>query len=339
MTKKKIRKNMLRPRAEKLPEVTDEMWDEINEENRFIVDEYFMSNQQLSPDTQTQYRSALRQFFWWIRVRCKNKPLYEIRKRDFIKYRSFLINHGLSSSGIDLKKSAVSSLCNFIENIYSEEDENYEIFRNITRGLPPIPRNRVYEKIKVSEEEYRDMMEVLEEQKDYLGMAWLATAFNIGARRGELIQLKTEILDYPFHVNSKGEEQKYKLTGIIRGKGEGRDGKPLRFMINKEALKYMQLWVDNRGYEHEYIFTVLYGGDYKPISRSWANDFCANKLSMIAGRRINPHLFKASCITFLLEQGHNIKTVSKHVAHHESVETTEIYDLRDDEDERDSLFS
>lgn len=338
MAKKKIEKNMLRERADKLPEVTPEMWEEVNKENRYIVEEYFESNQQLSPDTQTQYRSGLRQFFWWIRVRCHNKPLYEITKRDFIKYRSFLINHGLSSSGLGFKKSSVSSLCNFIENIYSEENANYENFRNFTRGLPPVPKNRVYEKIQVTREEYEDMMQVLEEQKDYLGMAWLATAFNVGARRNELVQFKTEILDYPKHINSKGEEQNYRFSHIVRGKGKSRDGKPVRFMLNDEAIKYMKLWVENRGYEHEYIFTRLYGGTIDSISREWANGFCENKLSVIAGRRINPHLFKASCITYLLEQGKDMKVVSKYVAQHESVETTQIYDLRSDEDERDSLF-
>lgn len=334
----KIKQNMLRKRAEKLEEVTDEMWKEINEENRFIVDEYFQSRQELSPDTLTQYKSGLRQFFWWVYMRCHNIPLYEFKKRDFLKYRSYLINHGLSSNSLNFKRSAVSSLCNFIENVYSEEDDKYENFRNFTRGLPKLPKNQVYEKIAVSEDEYKDMMEVLEEQEDYLGMAWLATAFNVGARRGELVQFKTEIIDYPHHVNSKGDIQSYRFSHIIRGKGAGRDGKPLRFMCNNEAIKYMKLWVENRGYEHEYIFTVLYGGEYKPLSREWANGFCANKLSVIAGRRINPHIFKASAITYLLEEGHDMKTVSKYIAHHNSVETTQLYDLREDEDERDSLF-
>ena len=334
----KIEKHMLRDKSERLPEVTDEMWQEVNEENRNIIEEYFESNQQLSKETLKQYKSGFRQFFWWIKMRCKNKPLYEIKKRDFIKYRSFLINHGLASKSLGLKKSSVSSLCNFIENIYCEEDENYENFRNFTRGLPKIPKNQVYEKVKVTEEEYKDMMEVLQEQEDYLGMAWLATAFNVGSRRSEIIQFKTRILDYPHHVNTKGEKQNYRFSDVVRGKGFGRDGKPIKFMINDEACKYMKLWVENRGYESEYIFTSKYGGEIKSLSKSWANAFCTNKLSVIIGRRITPHIFKASCITFLLEQGKDIKAVSKYVAQHNDVSTTAIYDLRTDEDERDDIY-
>ena len=42
----------------------------------------------------------------------------------------------------------------------------------------------------------------------------------------------------------------------------------------------------------------------------------ANTLSDILGRRINPHLFKASCVTYLLETGRPLEAVSKYVAHH-----------------------
>ncbi|AIK46770.1 hypothetical protein DJ95_1612 [Bacillus atrophaeus subsp. globigii] len=37
------------------------------------------------------------------------------------------------------------------------------------------------------------------------------------------------------------------------------------------------------------------------MSESWADDFCSDVLTDILSRRINPHLFKASCITYLLE--------------------------------------
>jgi len=335
-----IKQNTLRKRADKLPEVTDKMWNEVIKVNREVYQDYIDSNQQLSKETLKQYKSASRQFFWWVKMRCQNKPIYQIKKSDFLKYRSYLINHGLSSSALNLKKSCISSICNFAENMYDsgEDYPDYVGFRNFTRGLPPIPKNKVYEKIKVSEEEYKDMMRVLEEQKDYLGMAWLACAFNVGARRSEIIQFKTEILDYEHHINSKGEKQNYRFTHVVRGKGRSRDGKPIRFMLNDEAYKYLKLWVTERSYEHEYIFTVKYGGDYVALSKTWANSFCQNKLSPIAGRRINPHLFKASCITWLLESGKDIKVVSKYVAQHESVETTQLYDLRSDEDARDGIF-
>lgn len=109
--------------------------------------------------------------------------------------------------------------------------------------------------------------------------------------------------------------------------------------MNLEALKYIKLWIDHRGYDHKYIFTVKYNGEIKQISENWADSFCTNVLSDILKRRINPHLFKSSCITFLLEQGVDIALVSKYIAQHNDISTTlNFYDLRDFEEERNKIF-
>lgn len=333
--KPKIDKNMLRERADKLPEVTDEMWEKVLPEHKELFDEYFEVNQQLSKETIKQYASALKQWFYWVYIKLDNKPMYEISKRDFAKYMSFLRNNGMSSSALSLKKSAVSTLCNYIENMIADDDQRYKTFRNITKGLPPIPKNVVYNKIKVTKEEYELMMKVLQGKDDLFGMAWLATAFNVGARRAEIIQFRTEILNYPMD-----DGKNYVLSHIVRGKGASDDGKPLEYMINKEALKYMRLWVNNRGFEHDYIFAKKIGDDIRVVSDDWADSFCSNILSYILERRVNPHIFKASCITFLLEQGVDIALVSKYVAQHNDISTTiKHYDLRDFKEEKNKIFN
>jgi site-specific recombinase XerD len=326
--------HMLRERAEKLDEITDEKWNKINAENRELVEEFLKVNKQLSPKTRRQYISCLRQFFWFVYEELKDKVFYKISKRDFMKYMSYMQERGLSSSAIGLRKSSVSSFCNYIENVVMDDVEEYKNFRNFTRGMPSISKNSTYEKIAISEDEYHLMMKVLEENKNYLGLAWVATAFNVGSRRSEIIQFKKEILDYPIP-----DGQNYVLSHVVRGKGKSIDGKPLRYMINFEALKYMKLWVENRDHDSEYIFTVKYDGKIKHISEGWANDLCQNVLSPICGRRINPHLFKSSCITYLLEKGVDLKIVSKYVAQHNDTSTTSnFYDLRDFEEEKNNIF-
>ncbi|MCM3387335.1 site-specific integrase [Ureibacillus chungkukjangi] len=331
---KKIEKNMLRERAKKLPEVTEEMWLKVNEDYRLLVEEY-ISSQSHSPKTKIQYKSVLRQFGWFIFDSLNNKPLYKIKKRDFIRYLSYLRDdRRMSSSAQAIRKATVSSLCNYIENIVAEDDDNYENFRNFTRGLPAIPKNVVYEKEKITYDEYQKMMEVLEDDENYLGMAWLATSFNVGSRRSETIQFKTEILEYDFP-----EDATFIYSHNVRLKGSGVDGKIEPYMINREAIKYMKLWVEKRGYDHEYIFTTKHNGEYKQMDSSWANYFCSNVLSYILGRRINPHLYKSSCITFLLESGVPIELVSKYIAHHEQISTTiQHYDLRTFDEERNNIF-
>ncbi|MNG21346.1 hypothetical protein D3C84_1056970 [compost metagenome] len=105
-------------------------------------------------------------------------------------------------------------------------------------------------------------------------------------------------------------------------------------------MDYWKLWLDKRGYESEYIFTSTYGKEPKQISESWADYFCSDVLSDILGRRINPHIFKASAITYLLEiKKIPIELVSKYIAQHEDVSTTmKFYDLRSFEEEKNKIF-
>jgi len=325
----KIEKNMLRERALRLPEVTEEMWNKVDAEHRDLLSEYLDSNS-FRPKSRKQYTSSLRQFFWWVHNSLNDKPLYEISKRDFLRYISFLKNRNMSSSAIGLKKATVSSLCNYIENIVADDDKRFEKFRNFTRGLPSIPKTQTYQKKEITVDEYELMMSTLEKDKNYLGMAWLATAFNVGARKAELIQIKTSAI----YQDANGKN--YVKSNLITAKGKG-EGKKVNYYLNLEAIKYMKQWVEVRGYEHEYVFTTMYGGEPKQMSESWASYFCDEVLSDIVGRRINAHSFKSSLVTRLLSSGMKPEIVSKKFAQHESLETTAIYDLRDFEDELDDL--
>jgi site-specific recombinase XerC len=329
----KIKMNTLREPANKIPAITDNMWIEVDEENRELVDEYLRVNTQLSPQTSLQYKTCLRQFFYYILKKGKNKKFYKITKRDFMGYMSHMNERGLSSSAMKLRKSAISSFCNYIENIVMDDVEDYKMFRNFTRGMPSVSKNNVYDKIVISKDEYETMMRYLKSKKHYLGMAWVSTAFNVGSRRAEIIQFKTEILDYPIP-----QGQNYVLSHVIRGKGKSVDGKPIKYMINFEALEYMKLWVQNRDFKSDYIFATKHHGEINHISKTWANDFCKRILSPLLGRRINPHLFKSSCITHLLDEGVEMSIVSKHIAQHEDISTTSIYDLRNFEEEKNNIF-
>ncbi len=75
------------------------------------------------------------------------------------------------------------------------------------------------------------------------------------------------------------------------------------------------------------------------MSESWAEYFCSDVLSDILGRRVNVHIWKASCISHLLEQGIPIELVSKYVAMHNDISTTvNHYDLRDFAEEKNKIF-
>lgn len=333
---KEIKMNMLRDRAKPLPVVTEEMFKACNFENVDLVTEYLQTSNNLSKQTLKQYKSGLYQFVYYIYENLNDKPFYKITKRDFRRYMSYLMNRGLSSSALKFKKSAVSAFCKYIENVIAEEEEAYSRFRNFTTGTGDIPKNQVYNKIPVSKEEYDLIIETLLSDENYLGACWVATAFNVGARRSGIIQFKTELLSY-----EKEEGTSFIMSHPVREKGRGEDGKVVEYMIPEEALKYMRLWVDNRGYDHEYIFTIKHHGEVQQMSAGWANRFCEDVLSDIVGRRINVHLFKASCVSYLVnEKGVDLKLVSKYVAQHEDVSTTDkFYLISDDTEAKKQIFS
>lgn len=333
MAKKDIEMNMLRERAVPLPEVTQEMFESCNPHNVMLVKQYLETSNTLSIDTLKQYKSALYQFTYYLKQNLMDKPFYKVKKFDFKRYMSYLVSRNMSSSGLKLKKSVVSAFCKkFIETFIVEEYEEYATFRNFTADVIDIPNNRTYNKLPITEEEYNLMMRTLADDENYMGAAWVATMWQVGCRRSECIQFKTEIVDYD------AGDKNYVLSHMVRGKGKGIDGKPIKYMIPLEVIEYIKRWLEVREYESDYIFTTKYGGEINKMSKGWANQFCTDVLSDIVGRRINVHLFKNSCVTYLLEKGVDIKLVSKYVAHHESTETTAIYDLRDDESERDNIF-
>lgn len=331
-----INMNMLRNRANALKEVTDIMYLSCNKNNRDLIDGFFEENPTLSPQTKKQYWSALRQFLWFVHEKLNDKNWESITKREFNKYLNMLISNGMSSGGIKLKKSAVSTVCEYIIDVLSEDDGlKYGTFRNFTKGKMKIAKNQVYEKIAITEEEYHLIMDTLLEKEKYMEMAWVACAFASGARRGGLRQFKSEI------ANQKIKDgQKFFKTNIVREKGASIDGKPVDYLLPVDVMTYIKLWLEHRGYEHEYLFTVRYGGNVKQISLGWANGFCKNVLSEILGRRVNPHLWKGSAITNYLSKGLSLKFVSQNIAKHNDTSTTiNHYDLRGCEDEANDEFS
>lgn len=330
---KEIKMNMLRDRAKPLPIVTEKMFKACNYENVDLVVEYLQTSNNLSKQTLKQYKSGLYQFVYYVYENLNDKPFYKITKRDFRRYMSYLMNRGLSSSALKFKKSAVSAFCKYIENVIAEEEEAYSRFRNFTTGTGDIPKNQVYNKVAITKEEYDLMMETLESDNNTLGLAWVATMYNVGCRRSGILGFKTEILNY-----EKEEGVNYVLSHPVREKGRGKDGKIVEYMIPDVALEYMRRWVESRGYEHPLIFTVKHRGQVQPMSSGWANRFCEDVLSDIVGRRVNPHIFKGSCVTNHLLKGTDVKLVSKYIAQHESIETTMIYDLRDDTEARKKMF-
>ena len=309
----------------KLNQVSDSQWEEVNEFNREIVEE-FLSQQHLSPQTLKQYRSALRQFFYWVKEKCNDKPLYELKARDALKFQNYLLDHELSSSAVKFKRSAVSSICNFLEVYY---DDEYPSFRNIfSKKIPSVADNKRYEKNPLTEDELEFLITELEKKEEWQMLAYLVFSYETGCRRAEAQQIKKEVVDYDYY-----KDKNYYVTHMIRGKGRGREGEKIKLIFGDESKKYIKKWLEHRGEDNcEYVFVKKYkDGSVKPVSLETFNYWCSDVFSKILNRRVYPHLLRSTRATHLNNQKRPIKAIQK-LLWHKSSNTTEIY-IVDDEDE------
>ena len=330
---KSIEMNMLRDRCKKLPDITNEKWKElkIDEDNRELIEEFLLESAQLSPKSLKQYTSALRIFAKWLMDTLNNKKFYELKRKDYLRYQNFLVRHGMSSSGIKLKRSAVSSMCNYYETYYVGEDDRFTLFRNFVKGVENIPPNTVYKKVLVSEEEYTLMKETLLEDGRLRDYALLVTAMECGMRGGELIKMKR------IEANKIiPEGSTFITTDVILGKGRN-GGKPLEYMMNQTTLDALKLYNDTRNDDNEYMFVTNYGG-INQLSDGYFENVCNDYLSDIVGRRINEHIFRASCATRALKRGISEILVSKYILHHNDLSTLKHYDLRTFDEEKNTIF-
>jgi site-specific recombinase XerD len=325
----------------KIEEVTDDFWaNEVNEYNKELIEE-FLSQEHLSKQTLKQYESGLKIFAKWVHDFARNKDVTDLKPRDALKYQNWLISKGLSSSAIKFKRSAVSSLCGFIEVYYNDEHPN---FRNIfTKAIPNVAKNKVKEKIPLTTKEIEKIVKVLTKKQDWQKIAYIWFTYSTGCRREESRQLLAEVKDYKRLTDKEGNEKAFYVTHNIRAKGRGKEGKVRKFAFDQKAMDAIKKWLEYRAEQVEnddcpYVFVSKTKDGYKQLSANTFNLWCQEFSKILNGKPVHPHLFRSSRATnAVIEEGKDIKSVQKLLGH-ESSQTTEIYVVRDDSDDLDDLF-
>lgn len=330
----------------KIEEVTDDFWkNEINAENRELIED-FLSQQHLAEQTIKQYTSALKIFAKWVHenVRPLGKAIIpDLRPRDARKYQDWLLLKGLSPSAVKFKRSAVSSLCGFIELYY---DREYPDFRNIySKAIPNVAKASVKEKLPLTTKEINKLVTVLSKKKDWQKVAYIWFIYSTGCRREESRQLLKEVIDYKVveREDEEGNVKRYYVTHTIRAKGRGKEGKPRKFKFDEKAMSAIKKWIEYRkelvdSDDCQYVFVSKYKNGFKQLTANTFNLWCEEFSEILGGRPVHPHLFRSSRATnAVLEEGKDIKSVQKLLGH-ESSQTTEIYVVRDDSDDDDDLF-
>ncbi|MEY8365731.1 site-specific integrase [Anaerovoracaceae bacterium 41-7] len=331
----------------KLPPVSEKEWNECNEYNRSILEEFLMNSPQLSDKTKKAYRSNLVIWFNWVKDNLKNKPQYEIKSIEYMRYQNWLMSLGHSSSDITNKRAAVSSLNNYIVLYYSDD---YPTFKNfIVKGMPKPEPSFVNEKNPPTKEEFFHIVDVMKEREDWQKVAYLMYTFDTGCRRAESLQLLKDVVDYDpiikerIFTNDDGTKDiksiKYYQSNPTRCKGRGKTGKVRKLSFSEETMQAIKKWLEVRGNDDcPYVFVSKQSGKYRQLSESSLNKWAENVFSPILGRRFHPHILREAKATIsVVEEGKNISAVQRLLGH-ESSQTTEIYVIADLDEELDELF-
>ena len=341
---------MLGSTAKHSDEITDEMWQQINEFNRDLVQEFLDYKVELSHQSKIQYKSNLRIFFWWVHEHLNDKKCVDIKKKEFVRYLNWLTNRGLSENAIKIKKSIVSSFCNYMVEYYEDE---YPMFRSfVTSSMKVVKTGLVHEKKPLTPEEIEQLYKKLEELEKWQILAYVKVSYSSAARRAETRQLLKEIANYsPIekevkYIDENGVEQigiaRYYLSHTVRGKGASVAGKPKKLKIDQDAMDAVRKWLEVRGDDDcPYLFvTKDKDGNYKQVSESTFNEWCSGILTKLIGRRCFSHIWRESKATNLVLYEHKSSKVAQKLLGHESVETTEsAYIIRDiEDDESDEAF-
>lgn len=272
-------------------------WENVQNDNKKLVREYllYLKSQDRSPQTLKQYEEGIKIFFCWNYENNDDKFFINLKKRDFVYYFGWCRDLGMSANRIAFLKSVLSSLSNEIELLYEDE---YPTFRNQVRSLEPIHISTVREKTVLSNEQIEKILKELVERKEYQLACYIALACSSGARKAELIQMKTT----DFCKEKEVFDGYMYCTSEVRSKGRGKKGKIIKKYVIKELFKpFFDLWMEQRkelGIESEYLFVSTKERIPTPATISTANTFALN-ISKICGVDFYAHSARHFFCTYL----------------------------------------
>jgi integrase len=274
-------------KVDKLSEVTDEEWSLVNIHNQNITSE-FLKQDHLSLKTIEQYGSALKLFFRWVYINCENKPLYKLKPDDALGFQNFLLDRNLSGHSVTFKRSAVSTLCTYMET-YHLEDKNYRMFRNIyTKKIPNPSKEPRRERETLTQEEFEKLYRELRKRQEWQMIAYLIFSYSTGCRRGEAIQLEKEVVNYQTIKDDDNIEDFYH-THLIRCKGKGKEGEIKNLKFDDRSMKAIKKWILVRGEDNcPYVFVNKTKNGTSKLAMETFNYWCRVIFSKILGRRVHP---------------------------------------------------
>lgn len=247
-----------------------------------------LEQKRYSDNTKKIYASYMQDFATMFR----NYDLKDVTKDQINRYILWLIRKkGISESQQNQRINAIKF---YYEKVLNQPAEFYAIDRPLKKFVLP----RV-----LSENEILSILHAAENIKH---KAMLGTIYSAGLRRGELINLRIQDIQFDKHI-----------LYIRGGKGKKDRTSILSDSISIILKKYLEKHKPNY-----WLFEGPNRSKYSPSSISRVLTAAVKKAGI--QKRVTPHMLRHSFATHLLEQGVDIRYIQT-ILGHESSTTTEIY--------------
>ena len=302
---------------------TKEKWQKVNEYNKSILDDYIMEckAQKKAKSSIDQYYNDARIILIYIMEELDNKPLYKPNKKSFRSIMLWFQENGMSSSRINRLLTTARNLLNFgLDD--DEYEEDFEDLKAKPSRIKGMKKESVRTIVFLTDEEVELIYNKLIEEKKYTQALLCAVMYDSACRRNEVYQLKRE--DFV-------EGKKFSKNEV-----KGKRGKKFRVLFHKRSFEAFKLLEETRKDKYETLWLNKQG---TPCSYEslyfWVIEW---QKYLLNGKKFNAHSFRHSALENYSEGTHyaiNKKldiNKLKILAHHKSIDTTNLY-LQNKDDE------
>lgn len=260
-----------------------------------------------------------------------HRRLSDIRVDHIDMFLAAISKNGVNMlTGGKLSSSTITSYRSFISTVFEFAFRKGVVSENIVRRTEP-PKKQKHEAEHFEKDEVAAILDALESEP----LVWKAMVnlmLTTGARRGEIMGLQWQNVDF--------ENNKLFLCNNARWSKERgiyhdtlKTGNSRYVIVPVTAMNILKAWKTEQTEKRlmmgadwrnngDYVFTKDNGREiYPDYVNTWLIRF-AERYSL---PHINPHKFRHTCCTLLLESGESIPTVSKRLGHTLQSTTLNVY--------------
>lgn len=260
----------------------------------------YLVEEEKSPRTIESYIIHVKGFLEFI-----NKDIKKLKRTDLTAYKEHLRANKLKASSINSKLVGVKQFIDFL-------NDRFELGINARVKQEKIQKQyTLKDEELLSEEDYRLLIQAVEDNGDLRTKALFETMYFSGMRISEVLQLRVD------HVES-GK----RIIEDIKGKG----GKYRDIYISDKLLKSLREYLRVRKQPFASTTNLLFVGERGPLSRQTAHNTMKKyaKIADIEVTKAHVHNLRHLFGLRLAEQGVQIQDIAKYMGH-TSIEVTKIY--------------